>query len=664
LTKKIYLLLPYALVVFFSVSHLCQSIVFSGLAKIPGDMGDARLVNLILEHNWQSFTGKQNLISPSMFYPKEHTIFYTHNLWGTSPLYAIFRIFGLSIETSYQAWFMLICSLNSVCFLFLLRKLNISNTLAVPLTLVGVASGPVVYKCVHPQLLAIFPFFLCLVFLYEFINKPRIIFLYAFVVFYIYQHYCSIYQGVFVTIIIFLLIIYSINKFKLKTINLFNYICMRKLNLLFIISFVLFSLCLLYLPYYQVSKFIGSRHIAELKYFSPEILSWLSASPYSLLYSKLNLLSPDQNAVWEKLYFTGFTGYFYFGLFLFYIVLKKPILNTDLKIALCLIFTFITLIILVSNFSVSKFNLWILLADYFQPLCAIRAFGRIFILLTSIQVIALAILLNNILLKSANNKIIRLIVLFSPFLFVLESLSIGQPEYSKKTAQDRVLGLKESFVSPNDFKAFAYAPGVVLNPLTAHLDAWNLSLITGIPCFNGYSGHTPKTHSKFIASPTKANALELVKNRGFVHEEVSILEFRSPEIERYYPLTRYDLSAVRINTFIKELECHVNQEIILECYIFNPSQLDIPAKRLNFHPSYRIYQSDGQLVQDLEPLRSPVEILSSKKMFAHKLKILTPNSPGNYIIKPSMVREHIEWKVDNLPNDEVSCVRLKIRNAQ
>jgi uncharacterized membrane protein len=197
LNKNFYFILPYAAVVVLSISHLCQSIVFSSSEKIPGDLGDSRLVNLILEHNWQSFIGNQNLFSPSMFYPKEHTIFYTHNLWGTSPLYAIFRLFGMTIETSYQSWFVLICSLNSVCFLYLLKKFNINNYLAVPLTFVGVASGSFVYKCVHPQLLAIFPFFLCLVCLYELGKKPRVIMLCGFAFFYVYQHYCSIYQGFF-----------------------------------------------------------------------------------------------------------------------------------------------------------------------------------------------------------------------------------------------------------------------------------------------------------------------------------------------------------------------------------------------------------------------------------------------------------------------------------
>lgn len=660
MNSKFYLFLPYLSVIILSTLHLCQGIVFSGADKIPGDLGDARLVNLILEHNWQSFNGKQNLISPSQFYPKQHTIFYSHNLWGTTAFYGFFRMFGISIETSYQCWFVLICSLNSICFLFLLKNLNITNLLAIPLTVVGVASGALVYKSVHPQLLAIFPFLLSLAFLLDFIKKPREVFLVTSVVFYVFQHFCSIYQGFFSTLILITFIIFYAIFCRNSMIGILSFVSEKKRIVISTFAIGVLCLSILYFPYYLHSKVHGIRCVNELKLLSPEFGSWFSANPFSFLYSQLNFISEEQGVVWEKMFFSGFTGYIFCGFFFIFFIIKKPQLNSDLKVAISLIFTFITLFILVTNLNKSDFNLWIWITEYIEPLRSIRAFGRIFILLTSIQVIALAILLNYCIKRFVGIKLVKPFIFIIPLIFVLESLSIGQPLYSKKTAQERVFGLKENFQNINDINAFVFAPGIVLNPVAVHLDAWNLSLITGVPCLNGYSGNSPKSHAKFLISPTKSNALELMQRRLINPKEIAIIENRIPIIENKYPLVRYDLDRVRIHTYLKALECSRNQEFFLECEIENPSQNDIPAMQLSFYPSYRLYHSDGILVEDLEPLRTSIEVLRKESSTRLNLKVHIPNERGDYLLKPCFVRENVEWMVDVLPEKELSNVKIKV----
>lgn len=661
---NLYRIIPYLIVVALSVLHLCQGIVFSGGKEIPGDLGDARLVNLILEHNWQSFIGNQNLISPSQFYPKQHTIFYSHNLWGVTPLYGIFRMLGMSVESSYQTWFILVCTLNSICFLFLLRKLKINTFIAVPLTLVGVASGALVYKTGHPQLLSIFPFFLSLSFLLTFLREFKLSSFVLFVLFYVYQHYCSIYQGFFATLIILSFVSFYCFFCWTKTIDLIAYINEKKRYISITIISALLLLFILYFPYYLISKIHGTRNIDELRSLAPELGSWFSANPYSFFYSNLNFISLERNAVWENWFFSGFTGYIVSGVFLVYFFLKKPKLNWGTSVALCLVFSHSFLFFLVSNFIGSEFNLWVWLAEYIKPLRAIRAFGRIFILLTSIQVISTAIILNYLIKKYGDIKFAKSIILIVPLILVFESLSIGQTTYLKKEAQGRALGLVENFKASKDIEAFIYAPGVVTSPWVSHLDAWNVSLIKGIPCLNGYSGHSPKTHVKFLSSPTKENALELIQRRGFNDQKIGIFETRSPQYEKKYPLIRYDLSKVKIKTEVENLEGFCDQEIFMDCEISNLSKIDIPASRLSFYPSYRFYNTNGDLLDEIEPLRTPVEVLFSDKTIKHKLKINMPKNVGDYLLKVSFVKENVEWKVDNLPKEEVSTVRVKVVNQK
>src|SRR5947199_50812 len=52
-------------------------VLFSGFARTPGDLGDARLVNFLLEHDWRWLTGRaghRDLWSPPVFYPAAHTL--------------------------------------------------------------------------------------------------------------------------------------------------------------------------------------------------------------------------------------------------------------------------------------------------------------------------------------------------------------------------------------------------------------------------------------------------------------------------------------------------------------------------------------------------------------------------------------------------------------
>ena len=139
--------------------HLCQTIFFSGGELIPGNLGDTRLCNLILEHNYQGLIGNQEVFSPSQFYPKKYTIFYAFNFFGSTPIYIIPRLIGFSLESSFQIWFVLLSALNALAFLYLLKVLKVTPRIGYPLTFAGVSSSAFIFKIGHPQLVAIFPFF-------------------------------------------------------------------------------------------------------------------------------------------------------------------------------------------------------------------------------------------------------------------------------------------------------------------------------------------------------------------------------------------------------------------------------------------------------------------------------------------------------------------------
>lgn len=90
---------------------------------IPGDLGDARLNNYILEHGHRWLIGKEHSFwdAPFMF-PRENTMALTGNHMGTMPFYSALRGLGLSREGAFQGWILLMFVLNYGTCLLAFRK--------------------------------------------------------------------------------------------------------------------------------------------------------------------------------------------------------------------------------------------------------------------------------------------------------------------------------------------------------------------------------------------------------------------------------------------------------------------------------------------------------------------------------------------------------------
>ena len=91
------------------------------LSRIQGDLGDARLNNYILEHDYLWLTGKEkSLLDAPFFYPYPKTVAYSENHFGSMLFYSAFRSMGLDRETAFQYWFLLgylLCLITAVMVL-------------------------------------------------------------------------------------------------------------------------------------------------------------------------------------------------------------------------------------------------------------------------------------------------------------------------------------------------------------------------------------------------------------------------------------------------------------------------------------------------------------------------------------------------------------------
>ena len=144
----------------------------SGLARAPGDVGDASFNNYLLEHTYGWVSGAQihrELFSPPFFYPAPNAAAYSDLLLGFAPLYWPARALGASPGQAYLIWLGLCGLLNLLAAFYLLRRhLGASSGAALAGACVMVLGQSHVGNLAHPQL---FPFFyvvlaLCAVFAY------------------------------------------------------------------------------------------------------------------------------------------------------------------------------------------------------------------------------------------------------------------------------------------------------------------------------------------------------------------------------------------------------------------------------------------------------------------------------------------------------------------
>ncbi|MCX6118935.1 MAG: hypothetical protein NT027_15470, partial [Proteobacteria bacterium] len=145
------------LIFFFSMIQFHWTQFQSGLDLTPGDLGDPRFVNIILEHGYQWLIGESNTSfwSPEWnFYPQQHTLTQSEVMIGSMISYAPFRLIGINPFASFQ-YFIITCSiLNFVAAFLLARSLKISSigsALAASIFAYGLCRSGFTP---HPQLLA------------------------------------------------------------------------------------------------------------------------------------------------------------------------------------------------------------------------------------------------------------------------------------------------------------------------------------------------------------------------------------------------------------------------------------------------------------------------------------------------------------------------------
>lgn len=465
-------------------------------SKVPGDLGDARFNNYILEHNYQYFTGKVASYWDAPFmYPYKNVIAFSDNLLGSAPIYAAFRIAGSDRETSYQLWLLSLFVLNFACCYWVLKKESgntiLSSTGAYIYSFSILLVANIYNVQTFPRFIVPLVFYWC----WKYIDQKQFRYFIYLGLGIIYQFYCGIYLGfLLLYALLFITISYLIIYRDFTLFSPFkNSKTLKKYSIALIVFAGLF-LPFIY-PYISISHDAGAPTFDEVFPYIPTLRSYFFTSKAPLFWGVLSdHLINGIKYWWCHFLFIGALPWL--GILMIPIVLvrnstepgtKKFILFLSLSLFLCFVFC-----LNINGFTLYKFIYKI------PGFSAMRSMNRIINIEVLFFILIFVFAFHEL---SKSIRIINWLVYLFP-LFVILDNSINPQEiltYNKKESQHQINNIVKEIGTQYDknYKAIAYMPDIIDNPVYLNLDVMLASQELRIPCVNAYSGHNPGHFNSF-----------------------------------------------------------------------------------------------------------------------------------------------------------------------
>lgn len=469
-----------------------------GLSLIPGDMGDARFNNYILEHGYKFFTGQTPAFWNAPFlYPYPDVTALSDNLLGTLPLYSVFRAF-CDRETAFQYWILGLYALNYCCCYFALKKWSGSTLLSAAGAYIFAFSIFNVMQMFHVQVLPRFMVPLVLYWCWNYLQEKQVRYFVYLLLGLVYQFYCGIYLGFLLAYVLLFFLLAYILVFRDR--GLLRQFRNRKTILLHITALVLAIAVLLpvMLPYIHVSKLTGMRKFEEVFDTIPRLRSYFFTAPTSLTWSKL--LYPHSAYAfplwWNHFLFIGILPWLAVVVAPFLLRSKKLLPERKKQLLFFVLALFLCVIFCLNVGGFTLYRLIFALPGF----SSMRSLDRLINVEIILFVLVFVFVCREL---SLFNRAFRIAMLCLPVLVVADNL-IDHWElknFEKKDAQEAVRTLREQmqqqgkgaeavFYTPvqtySDNKDELYFRRVYL-ATTAMLAAQDLN----VPCVNGYSGFFP-----------------------------------------------------------------------------------------------------------------------------------------------------------------------------
>lgn len=500
--------------------YFCVRILGYHFEFIPGDLGDSRFINYLLEHGHRWISGDvHDFWDAGFMYPFKNTMALSDSMIGTLPFYSAWRFFGFSPESSYQLWWICICALNYWCSYLVFKKWFNRSGVAVVLAWIFAFTIFNLGQLNYMQMIIRFMVPVVFYAAYRMVNTPSIKYLSIYCLGLVFQFFCVLYTGfyLFYFSALFILIYYLYSK---KWKELLYYF--RKAQLAYtslVLVFSVSALAWLLLPYLEMSETVGLRLYNEVVINVPLWKSYLFPHEASDTWRFLfNTAKPGVTEWWLHYLFTGIIPFMIMvaaPFYLFYNSYKK--IKTPLLIKTIIVTSVI--IVLLHLRTEGGLSLYAFIFKL-PGINSMRVLSRFM----HVEIFVLLLLLGYVLVRIKNSYILLVVLLvFADNLF--------SPEFVPREEKAEIVKRKEILLSELAKQDVRNVEAVALIDSTqpaylTHLDMMIAAQSLGIKTVNGYSSYCPDEFGEFFLENTEAGLLRWMESQKIKREEILVIKMK------------------------------------------------------------------------------------------------------------------------------------------
>jgi hypothetical protein len=350
-------------------------VFFTWFGVVPGGRGDPRLVNYTLEHGFRWLTRHPVHLSfwdPPIFFPYPNVSAFTDVLLGSGLLYWPWRLLGFQPDVSFMLWVLGICSANFVASYYLLRSCfsfaaAASSVGAYLYTFGGIRMANISHFQLLPPFWVVLAVIAALTIFHTHTSAARRrVFIAVLAAAAVLQAYTAFYTFFFFLLLLFLVLLIALAKNTTRA-PLFEMIRRHAIMLALIMAFAFMVLLPLAHHYLEAFSVFGSYGLKLDNV--PRPYSWFLMGPRNILYGSLqqpggffaHLKHPMQsNGLGVATLMASLTG-------LYFLRRQRAVV----------LLTLATAVLLAIAMSYGSFTPWQLVRAWVPGAGAIRALGRV-----------------------------------------------------------------------------------------------------------------------------------------------------------------------------------------------------------------------------------------------------------------------------------------------
>ncbi|MBE9030892.1 hypothetical protein IQ266_14240 [filamentous cyanobacterium LEGE 11480] len=528
---------------------LLENTVLSGLTQVPGSFGDAWLNNYFLEHSWQVISNRQyagSLYSPIFFYPQSNVLALSENLFGTAPIYWLFRVFSKP-NFAFILWFITNTILNFAATVFTLRRFRVRPILACLGGLLMAYAAQDAIRMSHAQLIPQFFTPLALYAIWRFIQQPSKRLLAIILGLTYWQVLSSIYLGWFLLFGIGITLLITPLVVPGTTTKIYRFIRQHWLFSSIAIAIWGGGLAVLLAPYLQAKSVVGARPYSEIILTLPQLSSWFLTPPFQNIWSPIfYILAPllPQERIDEHILFLGMTVYVLAGWTAYVLLTKRATwLNPESRQLVTVTLGSAAILFLLSlSISSDGLSAWWFVYRFVPGASVIRAVTRISSLINIYLLIATLVMLDRRLAAKPMHRGLKAAFLAFLLCFATIEQSTGQLSRDIQAHQVAQQELSQLLKQNCQLAYYQFPPSAALGQLTAtqteNLERFKIfprnhpevptqldwiaaqflmmfaAIDVNIPVVNGHSGSTPEGLPHFNTTFDLPKMLNLIEQRS------------------------------------------------------------------------------------------------------------------------------------------------------